>query len=168
MTLPDPKGSTMTDDQKPENDPETNDLPADGTEPNEAPDGTESHQDGTESDTPAVAKLRREAAGHRAKLREAEAERDVLVVQRDALAAAVLGDALRGTGVNAELFATAGRSIAEFIGEDGLDRAAITRAGREVAKRYGIASPAVSRRTGTGAERPQEKPKTWANALGKE
>src|SRR5699024_7639141 len=121
----------------------------------------------TGDDTPALAKLRKEAAGHRAKAREAEAERDAVTAQRDALAAAVLGDALRGTGVNAELFATAGRSIAEFIGEDGLDRAAITRAGREVAKRYGIASPAVSRRTGTGAERPPKEPKTWADALGK-
>ena len=157
----------MQSDAQHENGPESNDPAGDGTESSEAPDGTESHQDGTESDTPAVAKLRREAAGHRAKLREVEAERDVLVVQRDALAAAVLGDALRGTGVNAELFATAGWSIAEFIGEDGLDRAAITRAGREVAKQYGIASPAVSRRTGLGDERPSEEPKTWADALKK-
>lgn len=167
MTLPNEQEQTMTD-EKHENGPESNENAPEAPDPSEAPaepgDGNES----TESDTPAVAKLRREAAGHRAKLREAEAERDAVVVQRDALAAAVLGDALRGTGVNAELFATAGRSIGEFIGEDGLDRAAITRAGREVAKRYGIASPAVSRRTGTGAERPQEKPKTWANALGKE
>ena len=166
MTLPNPKGSTMTDDQKPENGPESNDLPVDGIEPNEAPEEPGDDNDGTESDTPAVAKLRREAAGHRKRLREAEAERDALVVQRDALAAAVLGDALRGTGVNAELFATAGRSIEEFIGEDGLDRAAITRAGREVAKQYGIASPAVSRRTGTGAERPP-KGKSWSDVLAK-
>ncbi|MGN7212554.1 hypothetical protein [Brachybacterium paraconglomeratum] len=158
----------MQPDEKHENGPESNDLPVDGIESSEAPEEPGDDNDGTESDTPAVAKLRREAAGHRAKLREVEAERDVLVVQRDALAAAVLGDALRGTGVNAELFATAGRSIEEFIGEDGLDRAAITSAGREVAKQYGIASPAVSRRTGLGDERPQEKPKTWADALGKE
>ena len=165
MTLPNPKGSTMTD-EKHENGPESNDLPVDGTEPNEAPEEPGDDNDGTESDTPAVAKLRREAAGHRKRLREAEAERDSVVVQRDALAAAVLGDALRGTGVNAELFATAGRTIEEFIGEDGLDRAAITSAGREVAKRYGIASPAISRRTGTGAERPP-KGKSWSDVLAK-
>lgn len=165
MTLPNEQEKTMTD-EKHENLDESNDLPVDGTEPNEAPEEPGDDNDGTESDTPAVAKLRREAAGHRKRLREAEAERDAVVVQRDALAAAVLGDALRGTGVNAELFATAGRSIEEFIGEDGLDRAAITRAGREVAKQYGIASPAVSRRTGTGAERPP-KGKSWSDVLAK-
>ena len=165
MTLPNEQEQTMTD-EKHENLDESNDLPVDGTEPNEAPEEPGDDNDGTESDTPAVAKLRREAAGHRKRLREAEAERDAAVVQRDALAAAVLGDALRGTGVNAELFATAGRSIEEFLGEDGLDRAAITSAGREVAKRYGIASPAVSRRTGTGAERPP-KGKSWSDVLAK-
>ena len=165
MTLPNEQEQTM-DDQKHENVDETNDLPGDGTEPNEAPEEPGDDNDGTESDTPAVAKLRREAAGHRKRLREAEAERDAVVVQRDALAAAVLGDALRGTGVSPELLATAGRTIEEFIGEDGLDRAAITRAGREVAKRYGIASPAVSRRTGTGAERPP-KGKSWSDVLAK-
>ena len=165
MTLPNEQEQTMTD-EKHENLDESNDLPVDGTEPNEAPEEPGDDNDGTESDTPAVAKLRREAAGHRKRLREAEAERDAVVVQRDALAAVVLGDALRGTGVNAELFATAGRSIEEFLGEDGLDRAAITSAGREVAKRYGIASPAVSRRTGTGAERPP-KGKSWSDVLAK-
>lgn len=167
MTLPNEQEKTMTDDQKPENGPETNDLPADGTEPTEAPEEPGDDKNGTESDTPAVAKVRREAAGHRTKRREAEAERDAVVVQRDALAAAVLGDALRGTGVNAELFATAGRSIEEFVVDGVLDRAAITSAGREVAKKYGVASPAVSRRTGTGAERPPKEQKTWADALGK-
>ena len=165
MTLPNEQEQTMTD-EKHENLDESNDLPVDGTEPNEAPEEPGDDNDGTESDTPAVAKLRREAAGHRKRLREAEAERDAVVVQRDALAAAVLGDALRGTGVSPELLATAGRTIEEFIGEDGLDRAAITRAGREVAKRYGIASPAVSRRTGTGAERPP-KGKSWSDVLAK-
>ena len=155
----------MQPDAQHENGPESNDPAGDGSESSEAPEEQGDDNNGTESDTPAVAKLRREAAGHRAKLREVEAERDVLVVQRDALAAAVLGEALRGTGVNAELFATAGRSIEEFIGEHGLDRAAITSAGREVAKQYGIASPAVSRHTGTGAERPLKEPKTWADAL---
>ena len=154
----------MQPDAQHENGPESNDPAGDGSESSEAPEEQGDDNNGTESDTPAVAKLRREAAGHRAKLREVEAERDVLVVQRDALAAAVLGEALRGTGVNAELFATAGRSIEEFVVDGALDRAAITSAGREVAKQYGIASPAVSRHTGTGAERPEEKP-TWADAL---
>ncbi|MBB5830967.1 hypothetical protein [Brachybacterium aquaticum] len=166
MTLPNEQENTMTD-EKHENGPETNENPSEAPEPTEASEEPGDGSESTESDTPAVAKLRREAAGHRAKLREAEAERDAVVVQRDALAAAVLGDALRGTGVNAELFATAGRSIEEFVVDGVLDRAAITSAGREVAKKYGVASPAVSRRTGTGAERPPKEAKTWADALGK-
>ena len=165
MTLPNEQEQTM-DDQKHENGPETNELPADGTESNEAPEEPGDDNDGTEDGSSELAKVRREAAGHRKRLREAEAERDAVTEQRDALAAAVLGDALRGTGVSPELLATAGRSIEEFIGEDGLDRAAITRAGREVAKQYGIASPAVSRRTGTGAERPP-KGKSWSDVLAK-
>lgn len=154
----------MTIDENHENGPETDENAPEAPEATEAPESPGDGDDGTGDDTPALAKLRKEAAGHRAKLREAEAERDTLRTQRDALAAALLGDALRGTGVNAQLFATAGRSIDEFIGDSGLDRAAITRAGREVAKQFGIASPAVNRYTGTGAERP-EKGKTWADAL---
>src|SRR5699024_2542930 len=114
------KEKTMTD-EKHENVDETNDPVVEAPESTEAPDGTESHDDGTESDTPAVAKLRREAAGHRAKLREAESERDAVIVQRDALAAAVLSEALRGTRLTPELFAAEGRAVEEFLGEDGLD-----------------------------------------------
>lgn len=153
-----------------ENDDQATETPE--TDPRPDEDLNEAQED--EQSSPAedeaggeVGKLRREAAGHRKRLREVEAERDTLTAQRDALAAAVLGDALRGTGVNAELFATAGRSIGEFITDDGLDRGAITRAGRDVAKQYGIASPAVSRHTGTGDERPPAQKKTWADAVQK-
>jgi len=166
MTLPNEQEQTMTD-EKHKNVDESNDLAAEAPESTEAPEEPGDDNDGTEDGSSELAKVRREAAGHRAKLREAEAERDAVTEQRDALAAAVLSEALRGTGVSPELLATAGRTIEEFLGEDGLDRAAITSAGREVAKRYGIASPAVSRRTGTGSERPPKEPKTWADALGK-
>lgn len=146
-----------------ENGPESNDPALEAPEPTEAPEEPGDGSDGTEDDTPELAKVRREAAGHRAKRREAEAERDAVTVQRDALAAAVLSDALRGTGASAELLAAAGRTIGDFITDGGLDRAAITRAGREVAKQYGIASPARSPHTGTGRER--QEGKTWADAI---
>lgn len=149
------------DDQRPQQDETT---PA----PDEAP--VDQQQDAQASDAEEeggeLGKVRREAAGHRKRLREVEAERDTAAAQRDVLAATVLADSLRGTGVNAELFATAGRTVDEFIVEGTLDRSAITRAGRDVAKKYGIASPAVSRYTGTGDERPPEG-KTWADAIKK-
>lgn len=156
----------MTIDENHENGPETDENTSEAPDPSTATEEPGDDNLDTGDDTSAVAKLRRESAGHRAKLREAEAERDAVTVQRDALAAAVLGDALRGTGVSAALLATAGRGLDEFIGDSGLDRAAITRAGREVAKQFGIASPAVSRHTGTGAERPDGKP-TWSDAVQK-
>lgn len=147
-----------------ENGPETGEYTSEAPDPSTATEEPGDDNLDTGDDTSAVAKLRKEAAGHRAKLREAEAERDAVTVQRDALAAAVLGDALRGTGINAELFATAGRTVDEFITDGGLDRAAITRAGRDVAKQYGIRS-GRSPHTGTGAERP-EKGKSWQDVLG--
>jgi len=163
MTLTDER-NTMTD-EKHENGPESNDLPVDGTEPNEAPEEPGDGEDGTESDTPAVSKLRREAAGHRAKLREAEAERDVLAQQRDALAAAVLSEALRGTRLTAELFAAEGRAVEEFLGEDGLDAEGLRGAVRDAAKKYGVWG-SRSPHTGTGAERPP-KGKSWSDVLAK-
>ncbi len=51
-------------------------------------------------------------------------------------------------------------------GEDGLDRAEQLGRAIKVMARYGIASPAVSRRTGTGAERPP-KGKSWSDVLAK-
>lgn len=155
----------MTIDENHENGPETDENAPEVPESTETPESPGDDNLDTGNDTPALAKLRKEAAGHRAKLREAEAERDAVMAHRDALAASVLGDALRGTGVSPELLATAGRSIDEFITDGGLDRAAITRAGREVAKQFGIVG-GRSPHTGTGTERPPETGKTWADALG--
>lgn len=165
MTPSNTKEKTMTD-EKPENGPESNDPVVEAPNPSSTTEEPGDDNLGTEDDTPDVAKLRREAAGHRAKLRDAEAERDAVTVQRDALAAAVLSDALRGTGVNSELFATAGRSVDEFITDGALDRSAITRAGREVAKQFGIVG-GRSPHTGTGTERPPETGKTWSDAIQK-
>ena len=162
MTLTDER-NTMTDEEH-ENGPESNDPAVEAPESSEAPDGTESHDGGTESDTPAVAKLRKEAAGHRAKAREAETERDAVTVQRDALAAAVLGDALRGTRLTPELFAAEGRAVEEFLGEDGLDTDALSAAVRDAAKKYGVWG-SRSPHTGTGAER-HPKGKSWSEVLG--
>ena len=68
MTLPNEQEQTMTD-EKHENLDETNDLPVDGTEPNEAPEEPGDDNDGTEDGSSELAKVRREAAGHRKRLR---------------------------------------------------------------------------------------------------
>lgn len=164
MTLPNEQEQTMTD-EKHENLDETNDLPVDGTEPNEAPEEPGDDNDGTEDGSSELAKVRREAAGHRKRLREAEAERDAVTEQRDALAAAVLSEALRGTRLTPELFAAEGRAVEEFLGEDGLDADALSAAVRDAAKKYGVWG-SRSPHTGTGAERPP-KGKNWSDVLAK-
>lgn len=154
---------SVNDDQRPAEDDQR--LEQDETDPRPDEDLNDAPEDDQEPEGGEVGKLRREAAAHRAKLREAEAERDAVTAQRDVLAAAVLGDALKGTGVAPKLFAAAGRTVEEFITDDGLDRGAITRAARDLRKEYGLSNPAVSRHTGTGDERPEKKKPTWADAV---
>lgn len=148
------------------NSPESNDPAAEAPESSDTLEEPGDQQDGAEEEPSELAKVRDEAAKHRRRLREVEQERDGLLAQRDAFASTVLADALHGTGITPEAFAAAGRTVEEFVTEQGtLDRSALTAAAREVGKRFG--SPGGrSPYTGTGEERP-EKGKTWADAISK-
>lgn len=147
----------------------------DGTEPAEdapestktAPEAPEPGDDnlGTEDDSSALAKVRREAAGHRTRAREAEAERDALRVQRDGLAATVLADVLRPTGITPEAFRAGGHDVATFIGPDGaLDLDGLRAAASETARQFGIRRGMVPS-AGTGGEDPTDGGPTWSEAL---
>lgn len=134
----------------------------DGTEPAEdAPEGTETAPEAPEpgdgsldtgDDSSALARVRREAAGHRTRAREAEAERDALTVQRDTLAAVVLADVLRPTGLSSEAFRAGGHDVSTFIAADGaLDLDGLRSAASETAARFGIRRGMVPS-AGTGGE----------------
>lgn len=159
------KETAMTNnDTNPENAPETHEQPAEAPESAPAPEDAGDGDLSTDSESSALAKVRKEAAGHRAKLREAEAERDALRTRADALSAMVLESALKGSGVNAELFKAAGHTVEGFISDGALDRSALSAAVRDTAKAYGlrVGSPWA----GTGDERPlleSDKP-SWAGA----
>ena len=143
----------MSDAQRAENAPPAHEEP---DEAQEADAGTNDAENaGSETDDNLVAKLRKEAAGHRSRLREAES-------QRDALAAFALAEALRGTRLTPELFAADGHELAAFIGENGLDAEGLRAAARDTAKKYGLRG-GVSPHTGTGGERPTSR--TWGDAL---
>ena len=143
----------MSDAQRAENAPPAHEEP---DEAQEADAGTNDAENaGSETDDNLVAKLRKEAAGHRSRLREAES-------QRDALAAFALAEALRGTRLTPELFAADGHELAAFIGENGLDAERLRATARDTAKKYGLRG-GVSPHTGTGGERPTSR--TWGDAL---
>ena len=149
----------MSDAQRAENAPPAHEEP---DEAQEAVAGTNDAENAGSEDEGLVAKLRKEAAGHRAKLREAEARADAAESQRDALAAFALAEALRGTRLTPELFAADGHELAAFIGEDGLDAERLRATARDTAKKYGLRG-GVSPHTGTGGERPTSR--TWGDAL---
>ena len=149
----------MSDAQRAENAPPAHEEP---DEAQEAVAGTNDAENAGSEDEGLVAKLRKEAAGHRSRLREAEARAETAESQRDALAAFALAEALRGTRLTPELFAADGHELASFIGEDGLDAERLRATARDTAKKYGLRG-GVSPHTGTGGERPTSR--TWGDAL---
>ena len=149
----------MSDAQRAENAPPAHEEP---DEAQEADADTNGAENAGSEDEGLVAKLRKEAAGHRSRLREAEARAETAESQRDALAAFALAEALRGTRLTPELFAADGHELASFIGEDGLDAERLRATARDTAKKYGLRG-GVSPHTGTGGERPTSR--TWGDAL---
>ncbi|APX32410.1 hypothetical protein BH708_06380 [Brachybacterium sp. P6-10-X1] len=149
----------MSDAQRAENAPPAHEEP---DEAQEAVAGTNDAENAGSEDEGLVAKLRKEAAGHRSRLREAETRAEAAESQRDALAAFALAEALRGTRLTPELFAADGHELASFIGEDGLDAERLRATARDTAKKYGLRG-GVSPHTGTGGERPASR--TWGDAL---
>lgn len=140
----------------PAEEPEEAQSPGAGTNDDESP--------GSETDEGLVAKLRKEAAGHRTRAKEAETRAESAEARADVLGAVVLESALRGTNVTPELFAAAGHDLDEFLGPDGLDTMALYRAARETSTKFGVRRG--SPYTGTGGERPTSR--TWDDVLKKD
>jgi hypothetical protein len=134
-------------------DPEEPEEPTEDTEPEEPEDD-------------ALAKVRKEAAGYRTRLREAEAQRDELATRLESFQAQAAVKAATGPGMlrDGEDLFRAGVNVSELIADDGtLDHDKLTAAVAEVRERHphwGEARPAPRRpaepfATGTGMTRPE-------------
>lgn len=148
--------------------------PADDTTDPTATDDEQGQDDDTTDDGDGIAKVRREAASYRTKLRETETERDQLAdrlasFQRQAVALAATGRGKLADG--ADIWRTDDTDLADLIAEDGtVDPQAVDDAVAAVLRRHPhwASRPARPRgqphelRSGAGTERPAA---SWSDAL---
>ncbi|KLU10626.1 hypothetical protein [Kocuria sp. SM24M-10] len=103
------------------------------SEPAETP---QEKPSGSEEDT-TLAKVRKEAAGHRVAAKEARAEADALRSQLTAAQDTILADRLASTGVTLDALRAAGHRDAVFTAEGTIDTAALDTAVRDTSTRFG-------------------------------
>lgn len=114
--------------------------PVAGDAPPPARDGItdDGHQDDHE-DGGDLAKVRRQAAGYRAKLRDTEAERDTLTARIAAMEEATVAVALTTAGLDGRLWKAAGVDLAEFRSEAGvLDMAGLIDRATRLRREFGM------------------------------
>ena len=150
----------MSDAQRAENAPPAHEEP---DEAQEAVAGTNDAENAGSEDEGLVAKLRKEAAGHRAKLREAEARADAAEARAQAVLDHVLAVECRPYKIAPRALELAEKDPAAWFSEDGFNRAALRADISEVAQMFGVRKPGHSPHTGTGGERPTSR--TWGDAL---
>ncbi|MCI1962640.1 MAG: hypothetical protein LKJ18_00625 [Ancrocorticia sp.] len=94
----------------------------------------------TQASEPADTAANSEAAKYRRKLREAEAERDQAITQRDALARSVAEQYLP-SHVPARLFWEKNQNVIDMLGDDGrVDQTKVKAAAKNLADEYGLKS----------------------------
>jgi hypothetical protein len=111
---------------------------------------------------------------YRERLRDAEAARDGLQTQLEALRAGLIDDRLASTELPREIFETAGHAAADFFAEDGrLDSGRLDAAIAQTRERYsiGVAKPRQplpdpSLGRGGGPPAPTSSRQTWDAAFG--
>lgn len=142
-------------------------IPAEN--PEEAPEaaaGTNDAEEADSDDDGLVAKLRKEAAGHRTRTKEAEARADAAEARAQAVLDHVLDVECRPYKIAPRALTLAEKDPSAWFSEDGFDRAALRADISEVAQMFGVRKPGHSPHTGTGSERPERKA-SWDDALKK-
>lgn len=151
----------MSDDQR------AGTAPIPAEEPEEAPSpaaGTNDAENGdSETDDNLVTKLRKENAGHRAKLRDAEARAETAEARAQAVLDHVLAVECAPYRIAPRALQLAEKDPSNWFGPDGFDRKALRDDISEVASMFGVRKPGHSPYTGTGGERPTSR--TWGDAL---
>lgn len=135
-------------------------------EPEEAPEadaGTDDAEEPGSEDEGLVAKLRKENAGHRSRLREAEARAETAEARAQAVLDHVLVTECKPYKIAPRALTLAEKDPAAWFGDDGFNRAALRADISEVAQMFGARKAGHSPHTGTGGERPTSR--TWGDAL---
>ena len=136
-------------------------------EPEEAQDAVAGTNDDESSDSETdeglVAKLRKEAAGHRTRAKEAETRAETAEARAQAVLDHVLAAECKTYGIAPRALQLAEKDPSAWFGKDGFDRKALRDDISEVASMFGVRKPGHSPYTGTGGERPTSR--TWGDAL---
>lgn len=142
-----------------ENSPETNDDQAAAPGPSEAPEET---QEATEDGD--LAKVRKEAAGHRVRAKQAEERAEAAEARLEAVLAHVVGEVAGRSGVSAEALSAAEVDRGKWFTDDGgLDLDQMKADVAQVRERFGLPRLGISPHAGTGGER--QTGVTWSSAL---
>lgn len=129
----------------------------------EADAGTDDAENADSEDEGLVAKLRKEAAGHRTRAKEAEARAETAEARAKAVLDHVLASECRAYKIAPRALELAEKDPAAWFSEDGFNRRALIADISEVAQMFGVRKPGHSPHTGTGGER--QTSRTWGDAL---
>ena len=143
-------------------------APIPAEEPEEAQDAVAGTNDdessGSETDEGLVSKIRKEAARHRTRAKEAETRADAAEARAQAVLDHVLAAECKPYGIAPRALTLAEKDPAAWFGPEGFDRQALVADIRDVAAMFGARKQGHSPYTGTGTERPP-KGKTWDQLL---